>query len=187
MFGMFSAKKTAAAEQLKVEQEAELVRLRSLEELPTTLGEKAGVGFCDAILHEKDAMHPKSIWTWSSEFRRLIGFTDAAEFPDLATLWSDRLHPEDAPGTFAAFDASLDPSSKGYDVSYRLKMRDESYRWFRTTGGATHTNGRVRCCGSLVDIHVQKMSELAQRRLPQSRPKCSQAWPVALTALPRAT
>ena len=161
MFG-FGAKKTAAAEQLKAEQEAELVRLRSLEELHTILGEKAGVGLWDAILHEKDAMHPNSIWTWSSEFRRLVGFNSVDEFPNLVTSWSDRLHPEDAPGTFAAFGASLDPSSKGYDVSYRLKMRDGSYRWFRATGGAAHSNGRVRCCGSLVDIHVQKMSELAQ-------------------------
>ena len=162
MLGLFNAKKSAAAEQLKAEQEAELVRLRSLEELHTILGERAGVGLWDAILFEKDAMHPNSIWTWSSEFRRLIGFTNADEFPNLVTSWSDRLHPEDAPGTFAAFGASLDPSSKGYDVSYRLKMRDGSYRWFRATGGAAHSNGRVRCCGSLVDIHVQKTAEMAQ-------------------------
>jgi len=162
MLGMFGAKKSAAAEQLKTEQEAELVRLRSLEELHTILGERAGVGLWDAILHEKDAMHPNSIWTWSSEFRRLIGFSNAEEFPNLVTSWSDRLHPEDAPGTFAAFGASLEPSSKGYDVSYRLKMRDGSYRWFRATGGAAHSNGRVRCCGSLVDIHVQKMAEITQ-------------------------
>jgi len=159
---MFGSGKRAAAQKLKAEQDAELARLHSLEELHIILGEKAGVGLWDAILFEKDAMHPKSQWTWSAEFRRLIGFNGAEQFPDLVTSWSDRLHPEDAPGTFAAFGASLEPGSQGYDVTYRLKMRDGSYRWFRATGGAAHTNGRVRCCGSLVEIHAQKLAELGQ-------------------------
>ena len=47
-------------------------------------------------------------------------------------------------------------------MTYRLKMRDGSYRWFKATGGAVHNNGQVRCCGSLVDINVQKMAEVAQ-------------------------
>ncbi|RYH07578.1 MAG: chemotaxis protein, partial [Alphaproteobacteria bacterium] len=161
MFSLFGTRK-AAAEEVKAAQDAELARLRSLEELHTILGERAGVGLWDAILFDKDAMHPNSIWTWSAEFRRLLGFTSVDEFPNLVTSWSDRLHPEDAPPTFAAFAASLEPSSKGYDVTYRLKMRDGSYRWFRATGGAAHSNGRVRCCGSLVEIHAQKMAEVTQ-------------------------
>jgi len=170
MFELFGARK-AAAEKSRAAQEAELVRLRSLEELHNILGERAGVGLWDAILFEKDAMHPNSIWTWSAEFRRLLGFTGVDEFPNLVTSWSDRLHPEDAPPTFAAFAASLEPSSKGYDVTYRLKMRDGSYRWFRATGGAAHSNGRVRCCGSLVDIHAQKMAEVTQARTAAEQTK----------------
>ncbi|MBN8907278.1 MAG: PAS domain-containing protein [Rhodospirillales bacterium] len=59
-----------------------------------------GVGLWDAVLHEGDAMHPQSRWTWSAEFRRLCGYGSPAEFPDVVQSWSDRLHPEDAQPTF---------------------------------------------------------------------------------------
>jgi methyl-accepting chemotaxis protein len=160
MAGFFSSRKADKA--MQETMAAELARLRSIEELQNVWGASAGVGLWDAILFERDAMSPKSKWTWSAEFRRLLGFSDSTEFPDLVTSWSDRLHPDDAAPTFAAFGASLDPKSKGYDVTYRLKMRDGSYRWFKATGGAVHNNGQVRCCGSLVDINVQKMAEVAQ-------------------------
>lgn len=86
-----------------------------------------GVGLWDAVLHEGEAMHPKARWTRSSEFRRLLGFSSVAEFPDLPQSWSDRLHPEDAGPTFAAFNAALAGVNGGaYDVTYRLRMRDGS-------------------------------------------------------------
>ncbi|MGX9964466.1 methyl-accepting chemotaxis protein [Roseomonas sp. F4] len=125
-----------------------------------TLSNHAGVGLWDAILHEGDAMHPLSRWTWSAEFRRLCGFTSAAEFPDKVQSWSDRLHPEDVDGTFAAFGAAL-ASGGTYDTSYRLKVKDGSYRWFRATGGVILDANRKprRACGSLVDIHAAKQAE----------------------------
>ena len=64
---------------------------------------------------------------------------------------------EDAPPTFAAFGASLATGS-GYNVIYRLKVKDGSYRWFRATGGVIMVwDGKPRrACGSLVDIHDAK-------------------------------
>ena len=119
-----------------------------------TLSGHCGVGLWDAILYEGDPMHPKSRWTWSAEFRRLCGYTTQAEFPDVVQSWSDRLHPEDAPRVFGVFGASL-ASGNLYDVTYRLKMRDGSFRWFRATGGVMlDADSRPRrACGSLVDIH----------------------------------
>ncbi len=118
-----------------------------------TLSRHAGVGLWDAILFEGDAMHAKARWTWSAEFRRLCGFSSQAEFPDVVQSWSDRLHPEDAPPTFAAFGASL-ATGGAYDVTYRLQVRDGTYRWFRATGGVIlDPAGKPRrACGSLVDI-----------------------------------
>ncbi len=108
MAGFFSSRKADKELQASMAA-AELARLRSIEELQNILGAHAGVGLWDAILFERDAMSPKSKWTWSAEFRRLLGFSDNTEFPDLVTSWSDRLHPDDAGPTFAAFGASLDP------------------------------------------------------------------------------
>lgn len=126
----------------------------------------AGVGLWDAILHNGDAMHPDSRWTWSGEFRRLVGFTDSRSFPNVVQSWSDRLHPEDSGPTFDAFTACLnDRTGKvGYDVRYRLKLRDGSYRWFRAVGGIMRDNkgNPVRACGSLIDVHDQVMAEAEQ-------------------------
>jgi methyl-accepting chemotaxis protein len=68
--------------------------------------------------------------------------------------WSDLLHPDDAPATFAAFGATC-TSGIGYDVKYRLKVKSGEYRWFRATGGVVLDENRKprRACGSLVDIH----------------------------------
>ena len=118
-----------------------------------TLSLHCGIGLWDAILHEGDAMHPKARWTWSSEFRRLCGYKTEAEFPNVVQSWSDRLHPEDAGATFAAFGSTCQ-TGVGYDVKYRLKVKDGSYRWFRATGGVVFDENRKprRACGSLVDI-----------------------------------
>ena len=32
---------------------------------------------------------------WSNEFRRMLGYQDQEEFPDVLESWSDLLHPDD--------------------------------------------------------------------------------------------
>ena len=128
------------------------------------LDASCGVGLWDAVLFNADAMHPESQWTWSAEFRRLVGHSSTADYPNVVQSWSDSLHPDDAARTFAAFAESLKETSGrcSYDVEYRLKVRDGSYRWFRATGGCKlDVNGRVHACGSLVDIHALKMAQAA--------------------------
>ncbi|KMO38541.1 methyl-accepting chemotaxis protein [Methylobacterium aquaticum] len=144
-------------------------RHSSNDELMDVLGKHAGVGLWDAILYQGDAAHPKSRWTWSQEFRRLLGYTSKEDFPDVMQSWSDLLHPDDVAPTFAAFGAALvNVANKGaYDVTYRLKCRGGHYRWFRATGGVVHdaAGKPVRACGSLVDIHVAvESAEQGKRR-----------------------
>ena len=124
------------------------------EELLELWNTAAGVGLWDVVLFNGDPMSPQSRWTWSSEFRRLLGFTSKEEFPDKVNSWTDRLHPDDKAQTFAVFGEALQGKTDNYDVTYRLRMRDDSYHWFRATGGVTRDkHGKpVRACGSLVDI-----------------------------------
>eukprot|EP01037_Dinobryon_pediforme_P021685 gene21685-22620_t len=126
----------------------------------------AGVGLWDAQIYKGDALHRESKWRWSPEFRRLCGFAedDTRGFPDLVGSWADRLHPEDAPHTFNAFNACMaDRTGRtGYDVTYRLKLKDGTYRWFRAVGGVARDASGIpeRACGSLIDIHDAKATEL---------------------------
>jgi methyl-accepting chemotaxis protein len=140
--------------------QAELAEVRERSDVLDT---SCGVGLWQAVLHEADAFHPNSKWTWSPEFVRLIGYTDETDFPNVCQSWSDKLHPDDAPATFAAFGGHLsDVTGKArYDVTYRLKMKDGVYRWFRATGGCRHSaDGKtIRACGSLTYIQEQKVIE----------------------------
>jgi PAS domain S-box-containing protein len=140
--------------------------LRRRVEWLDTLECHSGVGLWDAILFDGDAMHKQSAWTWSAEFRRLCGFSSEREFPNVVQSWSDRLHPDDAGPTFAAFGTAVQTGST-YDITYRLKVKDGSYRWFRATGGVVKdSSGMVRrACGSLVDIHEAMQAEENRKRL----------------------
>ncbi len=141
------------------------LEIKNLKERSDLLDDACGVGLWEALLHNGDAMHAQSVWNWSPEFRRLIGYETEVEFPNIVQSWADRLHPDDAAPTFATFARHLaDKTGRArYDVTYRLKVRDGSYRWFRATGGSRHAadGTTIRACGSLTDIHNQKMSELA--------------------------
>ncbi len=140
-----------------------LAELLEAKERSDVLDNSCGVGLWQAVLHNADALDPRSKWLWSPEFRRLLGYSSESDFPNVCQSWSDKLHPDDVPATFAAFGGHLvDKSGMArYDVTYRLKMKDGQYRWFRATGGCKHSadGTTIRACGSLTSIHEQKMSE----------------------------
>ncbi len=154
---MFFGTKQAKSRIAALERSLQAVRERS-----ELLDEACGVGLWEAILFNGDPMHPQSRWTWSAEFRRLVGYRTQADFPNVVSSWADRLHPDDAAPTFAAFTQSLQDRAGGgrYNVMYRLKTADGSYRWFQAFGGSRHdADGTIRVCGSLVDVHAQITSE----------------------------
>ncbi len=133
------------------------------EEQAELLGESSGVGLWDAMLYEGDPMNPESKWEWSPEFRRLLGFQghDTEGFPNVVQSWADRIHPDDVKHTFEEFAVCLRNEASQTRSQYRLKTKSNEYRWFQVVGGVTFgSNGiPVRVCGSLIDIHEQKIAE----------------------------
>jgi diguanylate cyclase (GGDEF)-like protein/PAS domain S-box-containing protein len=99
---------------------------------------------------------PANPFWWSDQFRRLLGFNDETEFPNVLGSWSSRLHPADRERALAAFKAHIDDRSGGtpYDLTYRLRCRNGKYRWFRAIGHTERAaDGRaLRCAGALTDI-----------------------------------
>jgi methyl-accepting chemotaxis protein len=148
--------------------------LANLKERCSLLDEASGIGLWEAYMPKGDATHKDAKWTWSGEFRRLMGFSNDVEFPNVMESWSDRLHPDDVARTFEAFGNHLKDKTGGtrYKVEYRLKMRDGNYRWFRATGGCQYQpdGETVRACGSLNDIHEERiLQERAAENEAQSR------------------
>jgi methyl-accepting chemotaxis protein len=177
IFGGASSKEFAALQ----------AQLKDVSERSDLLDEACGIGLWEAVLDNGDAMSPKSRWTWSAEFRRLIGYANATEYPNVVQSWSDRLHPEDIDRVFAAFGGHLQDKSgrTRYDVTYRLKVRDGSYRWFRATGGCKYQSDgvTVRCCGSLTDVHEQVLLQDQAKKNAEENQQAISALLQAIAAL----
>ena len=93
---------------------------------------------------------------WSDKFRRMLGYQDTEDFPNVLGSWSLKLHPTEHDAIFATFAASLaDKTGKTpYDVTYRLKLKSGEYRWFKATGTVKRDEygNPLMIGGSLTDI-----------------------------------
>ena len=98
---------------------------------------------------------------WSDQFRKLVGYKDETDFPNVLDSWGSLLHPNDKDITFEAFGAHLgDKTGKTpYDRVYQLKCKDGSYRWFRARGTTLRDKdgNPLRVAGSLTDITDEKL------------------------------
>ena len=159
-------------------------RVAELEQRLYLLDEDCGVGLWDAVIVDGDPASPKSRWFWSMEFRRLLGFTTVDEFPDVLNAWMERVHPEDGPRVFGAFgDFLMDKTGKTeYDVQYRIRMKDGSYRWVAAVGGCLRDDegNPIRTCGAVRDIHAQKLGEEQQARMQASQSRATVAASTAM-------
>ncbi len=93
---------------------------------------------------------------WSDEFRRMIGFHDENDFPNTVEAWSSRLHPDDTDGTLTSFTQCIKDLSGNtpYDVNYRMKVYDGSYKWFHASGNVVRNQSGhpEEIIGVFVDI-----------------------------------
>ena len=69
--------------------------------------------------------------SWSDEIRKLLGYSQD-DIIDVATLWTDSLHPDDKEMALNAFSKGL----KGgiYRSEARLRYKNGTYHWFLCTG-----------------------------------------------------
>src|SRR6266566_9988365 len=89
------------------------------------------------------------LWDWdlvsnevylSSRWKEMLGFGDA-ELPNSYYTWRERVHPEDLPVALAALQRHLDESTPCYQLEYRLRHKDGSYRWFFLHAGTLRDAG----------------------------------------------
>ena len=73
---------------------------------------------------------------WSDEFRRMLGYRDKEDFPDVLESWSNLLHPDDKERILREFNETIADytGKKTYDVEYRLLTKNRGYRWYRAVG-----------------------------------------------------
>lgn len=80
--------------------------------------------------------------------------------------WQERVHPEDIDGVLAYYDALLQNDSP-YDVTYRMRHRDGTWRWWRSRGKVIRNPSYepVRIVGTNSDVTdlIETKIELEKR------------------------
>ena len=126
-------------------------------------------GLWDMDVEAGDPANPNNKFTWSDEFRRMLGFKDESDFPNLTSSWVDRLHPEDKDATLKKFiDHLADHTGKTpYNLEYRCKLKGGEYRWFQAIGETVRdANGvPLRVAGLFLDIQERKIAAETEQQL----------------------
>jgi len=146
------------------QREMQLVRARELNELQLTklnlVVQATKIGLWDMEVVQDDPVNPSNTFIWSEEFRRMLGYTDENDFPNMLSSWSNLLHPEDKEAALDAFARHiLDKTGKTpYDVEYRLLRKTGEYAYYRASGETIRDkNGNpIRVAGALMDITETK-------------------------------
>ncbi|MEH2241577.1 PAS domain-containing protein [Nostoc sp.] len=111
----------------------------------------------------------EAIWDWdistNQTFRSELWFTmlgyEPNEISNNDDQWSLRIHPDDYTRVMAAQEAYLLQQVSDYNVEYRLRCKNGSYRWFRSRAKAiwNQQGNPVRLVGSIGDISKRKQAE----------------------------
>jgi PAS domain S-box-containing protein len=159
-------------------QELEMLRVTSTAEVERfeLMIQAAKIGLWDMDVVADDPVNPNNEFQWSQEFRRMLGFENERDFPNVLSSWASRLHPDDVERTVAAFLGHLNDRSGRipYDIEYRLQLKNGTYRWFTATGATRRDRNGVplRVAGALRDIdnekHLAATSEIQLARLSSS-------------------
>lgn len=78
------------------------------------------------------------------------------------TDFTDLLHPEDHDRAMKAMRNHLEGRAGRYEVEYRIKKKDGSYKWFRDVGGITEEDEDEeykKITGIVIDIDERKKAE----------------------------
>ena len=101
--------------------------------------------------------------TWSSTFRKMLGYGSEEDFPNVLESWTDLLHKDDKERVLGEYYGTINDytGQKVYDVEYRLLTKDRGWRWFHSMGQLTRRpdGSPITCVGIFMDITQRKEME----------------------------
>ncbi len=139
----------------------------------------------------RDPSNPNNAFWWSQQFRRLLGYRDESDFPNVLNSWSDSLHPEDKQAALDAFNKHVNDYSGNtpFDLEYRLRRKDGSYRWFRALGTTVRESDGtpIVVAGSILDITDSKKNQEIESEMRTSVNNLTQALEEMTSTVEQAT
>jgi PAS domain S-box-containing protein len=114
------------------------------------------------------------VWDWdlrtetvylSPRWKSMLGYADD-ELPGHYETWTGNLHPDDAEAVQKRMDGYLKREFEDYEIEYRMRHKDGSYRWILARGVALFDDSGepYRVAGSHSDITERKYAEEALRK-----------------------
>lgn len=120
----------------------------------------------------RDPSNPNNPFWWSQQFRRLLGYQNESDFPNVLNSWSDSLHPEDKQAALDAFNNHVKDYSGNtpFNLEYRLRRKDGVYRWFRAIGDTVRESDGtpIVVAGSILDITDSKKNKEIESKMRTS-------------------
>ncbi|ADL56527.1 sensor domain-containing protein [Gallionella capsiferriformans] len=110
------------------------------------------------------------VWDWnpqtdeaffSKRWNEIIGYTEH-EFPATGSAWVAHLHPDDKDRVLSVIQGYLTDSREIYDVEYRIRCKDGSWKWILARGMLVSRDvyGKpLRMIGTHSDITQRKVDE----------------------------
>jgi diguanylate cyclase (GGDEF)-like protein/PAS domain S-box-containing protein len=110
------------------------------------------------------------LWDWniqtgkafySPRYKAMLGFAED-EISDAADEWSSRIHPDDAPGVFAALQPYMDGKPGSAAVEFRMLCKDGNWLWTMGRGMVVERDAQgrpLRMIGTNTDITERKEHE----------------------------
>ena len=127
----------------------------------------------------RDPSNPNNAFWWSQQFRRLLGYQDENDFPNVLNSWSDSLHPEDKQAALDAFNSHVSDYTDAtpFDLEYRLRRKDGVYRWFHAIGKTVRESDGtpIVVAGSILDITDSKKNKEIETKMRDSVNNLTQA------------
>ena len=101
---------------------------------------------------------------YSSKWKQQIGYGED-EIADTLDEWRSRVHPDDFQATWEAAERCVQGKSAIYDVEFRFRHKNGSYRWIHCVGTIIKHDGSGpgRFMGTHIDITDRKTAELSLR------------------------
>ncbi|MCL2809496.1 MAG: ATP-binding protein [Treponema sp.] len=122
--------------------------------------EAGNVFMWEMKVNKDDPVNPNNEVIWPDEFRRLLGYKDEKELPNLASSLFKCMHPDDikwVPG--AASRHILDKTGKTpYNVEYRMMKKNGECVYIHTTGKTVRDKegNPLHTTGTIIDITPMK-------------------------------
>lgn len=135
----------------------ELVRTERLLDEQKQLYEAVIDAISAGVWHWPDISKPLQLW--SKRYYELLGYNEN-EIEASLDNFTSLIHPDDVKAAFAIHHQHS-PEHPVFYIEYRLKNKDDIYKWYLASGRITfNQNGEpVSMLGSLIDINDRKVAE----------------------------